>query len=402
MKNKFYSLLLVTILIFTVIASSINVAAIESDLPAGEYFYAQLSNDEKVIYNDIKNCMINDNFEQHKITGFTEIRYQINGISDQLEQILTTAEPSEYGNLILALIDDDEKFTHYFQNAFDAFDLDHSEYYWIDPLHSVASFSLDLSTKTSGSTVTYGLILGYNIKYAALSNDYLTEFALFKSKVASMTSSTKSTYEKVQDIHDYLCDNVLYDTTSARSMKSSGAIIDGKCVCQGYAYAFKIACEYFGIPCICVGGSGKTTRNQEDHMWNYVQMDDGKWYGVDATWDDQITKIYNDFFLVGSDTKDEYFGKSKFSESHIPSGLLTAGSSRCFVYPTLAKDKYDPDFLLGDVNDDEAVNETDISVLTKYIAGWTVTVDTEKSDMNHDGKIDGKDAILLAKKLKTK
>ena len=69
-------------------------------------------------------------------------------------------------------------------------------------------------------------------------------------------------------------------------------------VCAGYAKMMKLQCNKYGIPCVLVTG---VTDSGEYHMWNYIQMENGVWYAVDATWDDQSTTMY-DFFLVGSET----------------------------------------------------------------------------------------------------
>ena len=38
-------------------------------------------------------------------------------------------------------------------------------------------------------------------------------------------------------------------------------------------------------------------------MWNYVQMEDGFWYMLDTTWDDQKTYISRKYFLSGGEEK---------------------------------------------------------------------------------------------------
>ena len=97
-----------------------------------------------------------------------------------------------------------------------------------------------------------------------------------------------------------------------------GALINKKCVCQGYAEAMKLICDYYKIPCICITGVGVTSSGSGAHMWNAVQMDDGLWYFIDATWDDQVTRTYYDFFLSGSQTKCSYvFGRTAFNVSHV-------------------------------------------------------------------------------------
>lgn len=77
-------------------------------------------------------------------------------------------------------------------------------------------------------------------------------------------------------------------------------------VCEGYARAFKVLCDSANIPCVLVDGS--TNNPSENHMWNYVMID-GKWYAVDATWNDPGTadilvsgKENERYLLVGSST----------------------------------------------------------------------------------------------------
>jgi hypothetical protein len=82
-------------------------------------------------------------------------------------------------------------------------------------------------------------------------------------------------------------------------------------VCEGYARAMKVICDTLGIPCILMSGFATAPSGSLiDHMWNYVQMEDGNWYALDPTWDDPIvnSKDYkvvsgyesHKYFLVGS------------------------------------------------------------------------------------------------------
>ena len=63
---------------------------------------------------------------------------------------------------------------------------------------------------------------------------------------------------------------------------------------DGYAKAVKLVCGELGIPCVLV--------RSETHMWNNVQMDDGLWYNLDLTWDDEGEELSYDYFLIGSET----------------------------------------------------------------------------------------------------
>ncbi len=129
--------------------------------------------------------------------------------------------------------------------------------------------------------------------------------------------NTTTRYDFVKSVHDYLCKRASYINNYASCHDAYGTLVMGEAVCQGYAETFKIFCDRYKIPCVCITG----TANGGAHMWNAVQMDDGKWYLLDITWDDQDSNgIYSDFFLVGLQTKDIYFGGNSFSGSHISDG----------------------------------------------------------------------------------
>ena len=104
--------------------------------------------------------------------------------------------------------------------------------------------------------------------------------------------------ELVRGIHDYLCQTLYYDTAAYESYQqtgdyrifcSAGAILPGTVgsgvVCEGYAKGFKVLCDQLGIPCVLIGGTVVQNNVREGHMWNGVQIG-GRWYLVDATWDD--------------------------------------------------------------------------------------------------------------------
>ena len=169
-----------------------------------------------------------------------------------------------------------------------------------------------------------------------------------KSQIDAMLPANATTYDKVKAVHDKICSMVSYEN----NMQNIGnpyyqtpyslyydADGDGKIetVCAGYAKMMKLQCNKYGIPCVLVTG---VTDSGEYHMWNYVQMENGVWYAVDATWDDQSTTMY-DFFLVGSETySSAAFGTKKFGNTHIPSGKWTTSADCVFLYPVFSQTAY--------------------------------------------------------------
>ena len=113
--------------------------------------------------------------------------------------------------------------------------------------------------------------------------------------------------EKVIAIHDLLCRHITYtiDKSTDDDDRCVGAILYGKANCDGYSDAFLLLCGLKGIPVMLVQGNArKVTHPSENpaHLWNLVYLN-GKWRGVDVTWDDDDqhgTVLYNNF-NIGED-----------------------------------------------------------------------------------------------------
>lgn len=89
--------------------------------------------------------------------------------------------------------------------------------------------------------------------------------------------------------HNYLAKTITYhNKDEANALERSylqsayGALINCKCVCQGYAEAYKRILDSQHIPCEVV--CGKIKGSTEYHAWNIVQFG-GTYYHVDVTWD---------------------------------------------------------------------------------------------------------------------
>ena len=169
-----------------------------------------------------------------------------------------------------------------------------------------------------------------------------------KSQIDAMLPANATTYDKVKAVHDKICSMVSYENSTQNIGNPYyqtpyslyyDADGDGKIetVCAGYAKMMKLQCNKYGITCVLVTG---VTDSGEYHMWNYIQMENGVWYAVDATWDDQSTTMY-DFFLVGSETySSAAFGTKKFGNTHIPSGKWTTSADCVFLYPVFSQTAY--------------------------------------------------------------
>ncbi len=186
--------------------------------------------------------------------------------------------------------------------------------------------------------------------------------------VESFSPSGSTLYEKVKSIHDYVCELTTYDSGGRYVYSAYGSLVDNRAVCEGYAEAFKLLCDKSGIECILVSGKGKNDSATENHMWNYVKMDDGKWYAVDTTWDDG-NKISEAYLLVGSKTIVNTANDTEFSDNHFPSGDVSGTGLKVFELPTLSVQSYKENneaFLNSDGSQSKKASKKEASASLRY------------------------------------
>jgi uncharacterized protein YraI len=153
----------------------------------------------------------------------------------------------------------------------------------------------NLSTRYSNAiyvvfnvTMKEGGQYAYAIRTGDTSN--LTEEELYALKSVKKLSDSMKLYdlseiELILKVHDYLINNTKYDTDYNKvSHTPYGLLTNKTAVCDGYAETFMIFMLLNEIDCQTVTGYAS-----EDHAWNQVCVDN-KWYNIDITWDDPITK----------------------------------------------------------------------------------------------------------------
>ena len=116
---------------------------------------------------------------------------------------------------------------------------------------------------------------------------------------------TKTTYQKVEAIYDWITEKVRYDYSHLNNnsyrlqFTAYAAVRNRTAVCQGYANLLYRLANDAGIDCRIITGG--------NHAWNIIQMNDGKYYCMDATWDEG--KNSYSYFLKGL---------PEFSRTHTP------------------------------------------------------------------------------------
>lgn len=281
-----------------------------------KYYYNQLDNNGKKIYNAIES----------NIENIKSGTYVIN-------------LPSEIGKL---LEDENGKeiLNIEFQSAWDAIIMDNTEIFFID----VSKVTLEIRT------TSYGKIKVNNLSIKPNSTTYLEDDFNSREKVDTAILQARNVrdqiisqlsgndYEKILQVNDLLVENLEYSTVYGKNAYNIyGALMQRNCVCEGYAEAFKYIMDALNIPCILVVGTAQNADGSgENHEWNYVKIDEN-WYAMDVTWNDPIIvgggRLTNNmkrrYVLKGNDINSNHFPNGKISEN----GMT-------FSYPELSSRDY--------------------------------------------------------------
>lgn len=288
------------------------------DVGIDKYYYNQLDNAGKIFYQNI-----NNNINNMK-TGDYVIEFEKNELNDIIKQ--------EGGEDIVI---------EAFHSAWMAFVYDNTDAFYLD----INKIDLTIEYKKSLLSTKYNIKIGpsENGNYLAKfdTNDNLqTIINKIESKKNNIISTLSgSDYNKVKQVHDWLVKNVEYDQTNSMNQYDIyGALIRGKAVCEGYAESLKYILDGVGIESVIVSGEATNGNGQTDlHAWNYVKLD-GKWYGIDVSWDDPV--IIGGGSLSNSE-KYQYFCRSRaiFAAEHKENGRLTE-KGMLFSYPKLSESDY--------------------------------------------------------------
>ena len=164
-------------------------------------------------------------------------------------------------------------------------------------------------------------------------------------------------YNITLGLHDVIIEGANYaympdGKTPSRETSANnilGVLIEGKGVCESYAKAFQLILNYCGIDNIYVTGYAG-----EAHGWNLVQLDDGRWYWYDLTWDDQaefMLGVSHNYFCVSNsdlvDWKDGGAAGSKtFLDDHTPAVSTSVGINYAYPLPEASDTPYISDGLM--------------------------------------------------------
>lgn len=240
--------------------------------------------------------------------------------------------------------------------AFDAFDRDHPEVFWLDGnTRAMSSVSYNRYTYAYQLTVYFALKTGGTSPFDVRAGEYQNANAVradIQTRDAQVRAIAGSVaemgiVEKIRGLNQWLTDNNDYNSNwdyfpdSAFECLSALTGSSGTAgpVCEGYARAFKVLCDTLGIPCVLVDGNAVNDGGSGPHMWNYVRVG-ADWYGVDVTWNDpgDYVRSNTDYLLVGSGT---VIDGRQFIVSHPVSNRVSGNGIAFYNGPQLSGSKFD-------------------------------------------------------------
>ena len=246
-----------------------------------------------------------------------------------------------------------------------------------------------------------GEMYGYERQYVTYTFTlrYLTTAAQEAQVDAAVANLLKSLnlngctdYQKISRIYDWMCNNITYDyvglnkgiEASPLSFTAYKGLLQGTCVCQGYATLFYRLALECGIDSRVIAGNPTAP-----HGWNIVKLG-GCYYNLDATWDSEYAKINQPY---------RYFLRSpaNFNSDHTRYDEYNTADFHEY-YPMASKDYTPGAAVAGDMDGNEALTTDDAVYLLLNImfgSGDYAVAASARRDTNGDGKVTTDDAVYL-------
>ena len=296
-----------------------NQEEMKVDTGISRYFYNQLSNNQKIIY---------DNLYKNK-ENMKQGDYVI-----EFKEELSGKTKDEISN---------EQLGTDYQTAIEAFMHDNPDMFFID----ANKMYLRIKTRKNIFRTTREVTISADTGKKYYLDDFndIDEVKLAIKQVEEIKNNIinnlkGSDYDKIMQIHNYLVDNIEYDSTynAKGSYGIYGALIGKTCTCEGYAKSMKYLLNEAGIKCEIMQGTGTNNSGKtESHAWNCVRLE-GIWYLVDATWDDPI--------ITGNGYKTDQFkyryflkGTNTFDKDHTLAYQFSEEGKE-FEYPIISQRDY--------------------------------------------------------------
>ncbi|MDE5860894.1 MAG: leucine-rich repeat protein, partial [Ruminococcus sp.] len=195
-----------------------------------------------------------------------------------------------------------------------------------------------------------------------------------------ITNENMSDVQKIKAIHDWICENTVYDDNTIMDRKNhndASIFMNDSTVCEGYTRIANIMYNTAGIESYYV--------ESKNHAWNIVRAGNN-YFHVDTTWDDGDNVSYN-WFMKSDEELIESGGSHEKWWADIPSSLHS-----------FQKDKLpECTYSMGDINQDKSVSIADMVMLNRSILNKS-DIDYDSfilADLNFDGIVDSFDLMKM-------
>lgn len=291
------------------------------------------------------NNQTKNNYFYNQLNEYSKTIY--NGLQNNIENLKTGTYKVEFGNTFSGILSEEngqETLGDYYQSAVEAFMYENPNVFYLN----VNKMYLNIESTKYSNRTTYNVYISNGNAKNYLADSFSSKAQVeecekqiekVKNQVISGINGLTD-YQKILKIHDYLVDNTSYDSSLAKSdiYNLYGALVNKECVCEGYSKAFKYLLDEAGIQNVIVIGKATNSEGKsENHSWNYVLLND-KWYAVDVTWDDPIIRGGG---KLTNKSKYKYFlkGSNTMNKDHTTSGQFTE-NGKVFTYPILSSIDY--------------------------------------------------------------
>ncbi|MGN0608974.1 MAG: transglutaminase domain-containing protein, partial [Oscillospiraceae bacterium] len=175
-------------------------------------------------------------------------------------------------------------------------------------------------------------------------------------KVIEGASIYANEYSKEWYIHDYLCNNTIYDPDLHKAGESpydhdiTGLLLHGVCVCESYAKCSQLFFNALGIENLYIVGCAEKGDPTTGHAWNQICLDD-EWYNFDSTWDDLAPEYQQSF--DGAQYYYRYFNVTDnnfLSDHYAFDGYTEVYSPEICTATKYSYDNHGDNFQVGDSN----------------------------------------------------
>ena len=141
-------------------------------------------------------------------------------------------------------------------------------------------------------------------KRAEVTNQIFDEVEEWAGKIRGAGDTR---YARVLAANNMLCNNLTY-FHSEFNQSIYSVFIDRSTVCRGYGLAYSLLMNYCDVPTVSVFGNA--------HLWNKSQLDNGKWYATDVTWNDYPG--HREYYLNRADAHMLYSDTNKVHQIAYP------------------------------------------------------------------------------------